>query len=226
MLHTLESTVGILSIGGATGFHYRYPWLHVPVVDVQGDIEQYRGITPAPGLYVIGLRFMHRRNSQFIDRARPTRRRSSSTLSARTTSPAADPGALAEGGVIRHHDYDVIVVGARCAGSATAMLLARQGLRVLVLDRMRYGSDTVSTHALMRGGVLQLSAGAWSTESAAAGTPPVTRVLFHYPDDTVRISLKPAAGVHSLFAPRRTVLDRSSPTRPWKRVPTSGSRPQ
>ena len=52
--------------------------------------------------------------------------------------------------------YDVLVVGARCAGAATAMLMARRGLRVLVVDRAAYGTDTISTHALMRGGVLQL----------------------------------------------------------------------
>jgi flavin-dependent dehydrogenase len=46
--------------------------------------------------------------------------------------------------------YDVVVVGARCAGAATAMLLARRGLSVLVVDRSRYGSDTLSTHALTR----------------------------------------------------------------------------
>ena len=104
--------------------------------------------------------------------------------------------------------YDAIVVGARCAGSATAMLLARQGLKVLVLDRARYGSDTVSTHALMRGGVLQLQRWGLLDRVAAAGTPPVKRVLFHYPEETVPIALKPAAGVPCLYAPRRTVLDR------------------
>ena len=52
--------------------------------------------------------------------------------------------------------YDAIVVGARCAGAPTAMLLARQGLRVLAVDRSRYGSDTLSTLALMRGAVIQL----------------------------------------------------------------------
>ncbi len=104
--------------------------------------------------------------------------------------------------------HDVIIVGARCAGSAAAMLLARRGLRVLVLDRARYGSDTVSTHALMRGGVLQLQRWGLLDEIVAAGTPPVTRVVFHYPDETTPISLKPAAGVRALYAPRRTVLDR------------------
>ncbi|HEY9378924.1 MAG TPA: NAD(P)-binding domain-containing protein [Jiangellaceae bacterium] len=63
-------SAGISTVVWATGFHYRYPWLRVPVVDAQGDIEQYRGLTSAPGLYVIGLRFMHRRNSQFIDGVR------------------------------------------------------------------------------------------------------------------------------------------------------------
>jgi len=52
--------------------------------------------------------------------------------------------------------YDVVIVGARCAGAATAMLLARSGAQVLLVDRQKYGSDIVSTHALMRAGVLQL----------------------------------------------------------------------
>ena len=53
-------------------------------------------------------------------------------------------------------DYDAIVVGARPAGAATALLLARQGRRVLVADRGQYGTDTLSSHALMRAGGLQL----------------------------------------------------------------------
>jgi putative flavoprotein involved in K+ transport len=69
--HDLDlRSAGISTVVWATGVHHRYPWLRVPVVDAQGDIEQYRGVTAAPGLYVIGLRFMHRRNSQFIDGAR------------------------------------------------------------------------------------------------------------------------------------------------------------
>ena len=58
---------------------------------------------------------------------------------------------------LRTSPYDVVVVGARPAGAATAMLLARAGLQVLVVDRSSYGADTVSTHGLMRGGVLQLA---------------------------------------------------------------------
>jgi putative flavoprotein involved in K+ transport len=42
----------------------------VPVLDSNGDVRQHRGITSAPGLYVIGQRFLHRRDSSFIDGAR------------------------------------------------------------------------------------------------------------------------------------------------------------
>ena len=51
---------------------------------------------------------------------------------------------------------DVVIVGGRCAGAATAMLLARAGLSVQVVERGRRGTDTLSTHALMRGAVVQL----------------------------------------------------------------------
>jgi flavin-dependent dehydrogenase len=104
-------------------------------------------------------------------------------------------------------DYDVIVVGARCAGAATAMLLAREGCDVLLVDRARAGSDTLSTHGLMRGGVLQLHRWGLLERIEAAGTPPVRRVVFDYPDERVPITIKPSPGVDALYAPRRTVLD-------------------
>ena len=69
--------------------------------------------------------------------------------------------------------YDVVVVGARVAGAATAMRLAREGVRVLVLERSREGSDTLSTHALMRGAVLQLARWGLVPALEAAGTPAV-----------------------------------------------------
>lgn len=106
-----------------------------------------------------------------------------------------------------HGQYDVIVVGARVAGAATAMLLARCGLRVLVLDRSRYGADTLSTHALMRGGVLQLARWGLLDGIVAAGTPPIRRSTFRYGNEVVPISIKPGYGVDALYAPRRTVLD-------------------
>jgi flavin-dependent dehydrogenase len=103
--------------------------------------------------------------------------------------------------------YDVVVVGARAAGAATAMLLARAGQRVLMVDRSRYGADTLSTHALLRGGVLQLARWGLLEDVAAAGTPPVRGSVFHYGRDRVEVPIKPSSGVDSLYAPRRTVLD-------------------
>jgi len=95
-------------------------------------------------------------------------------------------------------DYDVVVVGARAAGAATALLLARHGLRVLLVDRSRYGTDTLSTHALMRGGVLQLTRWGLLDEIIAAGTPAVRRTTFRYADDLVPITLKESYGVEAL----------------------------
>jgi flavin-dependent dehydrogenase len=105
--------------------------------------------------------------------------------------------------------YDVVVVGGRVAGAATAMLLARSGLRVAVVERGRYGSDTVSTHALMRAGVLQLSRWGLLDQVVEAGTPPVRRTVFHYLDlPPVQVSLRRSGGVDALYAPRRRLLDR------------------
>jgi flavin-dependent dehydrogenase len=103
--------------------------------------------------------------------------------------------------------YDVVVVGARAAGAATAMLLARQGLRVLVLERDHYGTDTLSTHALMRGSVLMLSQWGLLGHIVEAGTPPVRQARFSYGADTMTVTIKPTLGVEALYAPRRTVLD-------------------
>ena len=102
----------------------------------------------------------------------------------------------------RHEEFDAVIVGARCAGAATAMLMARAGLRVLVVDRTHPSRDTLSTHALMRAGVLQLSRWGLLQRVVAAGTPPVTATTFHYGESTETLELK-----DPLYAPRRTVLD-------------------
>jgi 2-polyprenyl-6-methoxyphenol hydroxylase-like FAD-dependent oxidoreductase len=105
--------------------------------------------------------------------------------------------------------YDVVVVGARVAGASTAMLLARAGLKVALVDRSEYGSDTLSTHGLMRAGVLQLSRWGVLPDVVAAGTPPVEKTLFHYADgDMVQVSIRHSPGVDALYAPRRHVIDR------------------
>src|SRR5689334_9822457 len=105
--------------------------------------------------------------------------------------------------------YDVVIVGGRVAGASTAMLLARAGARVAVVERSRLGGDTLSTHALMRAGVLQLLRWGLLERLVNAATPPIASAQFHYGDGTTtRVSIRPAAGVEALYAPRRYLLDR------------------
>ena len=104
--------------------------------------------------------------------------------------------------------YDVIIVGARCAGAAIAMLLARAGLRVLAVDRQAYGSDTLSTHALMRPAVMQLSRWGLLEPLIRTGAPVISTSTFHYGEREVAVPIRPEPGIPGLIAPRRTVLDR------------------
>jgi flavin-dependent dehydrogenase len=103
---------------------------------------------------------------------------------------------------------EVVVVGARCAGAATAMLLARQGHDVLVVDRASFPSDTLSTHAIARGGVVQLARWGLLDAVVDSGAPPIRTVSFHFGDGRVeRRTVRDRAGVDHLVAPRRHVLD-------------------
>ena len=105
--------------------------------------------------------------------------------------------------------YDVVVVGSRVAGASTALLLARGGARVALVERAAYGTDTVSTHALMRAGVHQLHRWGLLDEIVATGVPAVRRTTFHYSDgEPVEVAIRSSAGVAALYAPRRHVLDR------------------
>jgi flavin-dependent dehydrogenase len=104
--------------------------------------------------------------------------------------------------------YDVVIVGARSAGASTALLLARAGARVLVVDKGAYGTDTLSTHALMRGGVLQLARWGVLPAIVSAGTPPVRSTTFSYVEQDVTVPIEPRFGVSALYAPRRALLDR------------------
>jgi putative flavoprotein involved in K+ transport len=61
------ATERITTVIWATGYRRTYPWLHVPVLDDRGEIRHDGGVTPYPGLYVLGLNFQRRRNSSFID---------------------------------------------------------------------------------------------------------------------------------------------------------------
>jgi flavin-dependent dehydrogenase len=87
------------------------------------------------------------------------------------------------------------------------MLLARAGLRVLALDRGQPGTDTLSTHALMRGGVLQLHRWGLLGALEETATPAIRTATFHYGEEEVPVAIKPRDGVDALYAPRRTVLD-------------------
>ncbi|MCB1342223.1 MAG: FAD-dependent monooxygenase [Pseudooceanicola sp.] len=104
--------------------------------------------------------------------------------------------------------FDALVVGARCAGAATALLLARAGLRVLMIDRAREIGDTLSTHAIMRPGVMMLDRLGVLPAIMAAGTPAVTRTRFVYGSDVIDIPVRPVGSAAGLCAPRRFLLDR------------------
>jgi len=102
---------------------------------------------------------------------------------------------------------DVIIVGARCAGAATAILLAGQGHDVLVVDRAAFPSDTLSTHAIARTGVVQLDKWGLLDDVLATGAPPIREAVFHTGPDIVRRPVKDRHGVDLMVAPRRHRLD-------------------
>lgn len=118
-------------------------------------------------------------------------------------------------------DFDVVVIGARCAGSPTAMLLAQRSYRVLVLDKHGLTRDVVTGHYIHPPGVAQLDQ--WGLlDQAVAGCPPITRVSADL--GSSRFTVDYAAGWIDVggrriplgpdqrhefpaYAPRRTVLD-------------------
>ena len=81
--------------------------------------------------------------------------------------------------------YDAIVVGARCAGSPTAMLLARNGHRVLVVDRATFPSDTISTHLIHPPGVAALERWGLLDPVLATGSPPIDTYAFDFGPFTI-----------------------------------------
>jgi flavin-dependent dehydrogenase len=103
--------------------------------------------------------------------------------------------------------YDAIVVGARCAGSPTAMLLARKGYRVLLLDKATFPSDTMSTHLVHPPGVAALDRWGLLERLEATGCPPVETYSFDFGPLTISGSPQPIDGIARAYCPRRTVLD-------------------
>jgi 2-polyprenyl-6-methoxyphenol hydroxylase-like FAD-dependent oxidoreductase len=105
-------------------------------------------------------------------------------------------------------EYDAIVVGARCAGSPTAMLLARRGYRVLVVDRATFPSDTVSTHLIHAKGMAALERWGLLDDVAATGCPPIETYSFDFGPFTLAGHPRSVDGVARAYAPRRIVLDK------------------
>lgn len=103
--------------------------------------------------------------------------------------------------------YDAIVVGARCAGSPTAMLLARRGYRVLVVDRANFPSDTLSTHMLHPPGVAALQRWNLLDALAASGCPPIETYAFDFGPFTIA-GAPGTDAAPTAYCPRRTVLDK------------------
>jgi flavin-dependent dehydrogenase len=103
--------------------------------------------------------------------------------------------------------YDAIVVGARCAGSPTAMLLARQGHRVLVVDRAGFPSDTLSTHYIHQSGVASLERWGLLPRIAAAGAPGIRNYTLDVGPFALHGAPPPIGEVTEAYSLRRTVLD-------------------
>jgi 2-polyprenyl-6-methoxyphenol hydroxylase-like FAD-dependent oxidoreductase len=103
--------------------------------------------------------------------------------------------------------YDVIVVGARCAGAPTALLLARRGYRVLLVDRSEFPSDTLSTHWIGYEGLARLQRWGLLDRVAASGCPPTQRRVIERSGLRIAGTIPPRDGLPGGYAPRRTVLD-------------------
>ena len=105
------------------------------------------------------------------------------------------------------HAYDAIIVGARCAGSSTAMLLARKGYRVLVVDRATFPSDTVSTHVMQPRAVAAFARWGLLDRLTATGCPPIHTYTYDF--GPVTIAGAPGTSEAPVgYCPRRTVLDK------------------
>jgi flavin-dependent dehydrogenase len=104
--------------------------------------------------------------------------------------------------------YDAIVVGARCAGSPTAMLLAQKGYNVLLVDKASFPSDTISTHMMWPPGASRLKRWGLLDKVADTNCPLLNKLSFDVGPFALKGSLPPFEGVSDCYAPRRTVLDK------------------
>jgi 2-polyprenyl-6-methoxyphenol hydroxylase-like FAD-dependent oxidoreductase len=103
--------------------------------------------------------------------------------------------------------YDAIVVGARCGGAPTAMLVARQGARVLIVDRATFPSDSMRAHFVRGTGVAALSRWGLLARVAVTGAPPVAQYVTDFGDGPLIAPVAMFDDVEAVYAPRRIVLD-------------------
>jgi 2-polyprenyl-6-methoxyphenol hydroxylase-like FAD-dependent oxidoreductase len=108
---------------------------------------------------------------------------------------------------ISRRRHDVVVVGARAAGAATALLLAKLGHDVVLVDRAEFPSDTVSTHQIARTGVVALQRLGLLEAVLASGAPAIRQVTFSAAGESITRAIKLKSGVDFLVAPRRYLLD-------------------
>jgi flavin-dependent dehydrogenase len=104
--------------------------------------------------------------------------------------------------------YDAIVVGARVAGSPLAMLLARKGYWVLLLDKSTFPSDTISTHHIHQPGVARLKRWGLLEKIQASNVPPTTTIKFDVGPFAIKGAPPAFEGSKEAYAPRRRVLDK------------------
>jgi flavin-dependent dehydrogenase len=104
--------------------------------------------------------------------------------------------------------YDAIIVGARCAGSPLAMLLARKGYKVLMADKSTFPSDIMSTHFLQLDATVRLQKWGLLGRVAATNCPPIPKVTFHLNGAAFEAPRDPNVPLDHTYCPRRTVLDK------------------
>ena len=103
--------------------------------------------------------------------------------------------------------FDAIVVGARCAGSPLAMLLARGGCKVLLVDKAAFPSDCISSHYIHNSGTTRLQRWGLLDRVRKSGAPAMSRVRYDFGDFVLEGAPPPADGVQEALAPRRAILD-------------------
>jgi 2-polyprenyl-6-methoxyphenol hydroxylase-like FAD-dependent oxidoreductase len=104
--------------------------------------------------------------------------------------------------------WDAVVVGARCAGASTALLLARKGYKVLLVDRAKFPSDTMSTLYIHQPGVARLKKWGLLDAIIASGCPRLGTVSYRIEDVVLRGPIAVMDDIDSTYAPRRIILDK------------------